>query len=71
MKDASVNYGFESKSVVVVGYSNGANIAAGMLLARFGDAGAEVMLNWESSAHALTEEELKKAAGWLLHNFTN
>ncbi len=35
VKAASVRYGFESKSVVLVGYSNGANIAAGMLLARF------------------------------------
>ncbi len=121
VRDASVKYGFESKSVVLVGYSNGANIAAGMMLARFllpagallfrpmvpltldelpsmkgmpvfisagrfdqvvprgeaerlaklfGDAGADVTLNWESSNHALTEEEVKKAAGWLVHNFT-
>lgn len=33
VKAASVRYGFESKQVVLVGYSNGANIAAGMLLA--------------------------------------
>src|SRR3989449_11430560 len=33
VKAASVRYGFESKPVVLVGYSNGANIAAGMLLA--------------------------------------
>src|SRR2546422_10381703 len=33
VKAASVRYGFESKQVVLVGYSNGAHIAAGMLLA--------------------------------------
>src|SRR5438128_11265703 len=33
VKAASFRYGFESKPVVLVGYSNGANIAAGMLLA--------------------------------------
>jgi len=32
MNAASVKYGFDKKSVVLVGYSNGANIAAGMLL---------------------------------------
>jgi predicted esterase len=31
-KAASLRYGFDSRSVVLVGYSNGANIAAGMLL---------------------------------------
>jgi len=31
VKAASVRYDFESKPVVLVGYSNGANIAAGML----------------------------------------
>lgn len=31
-----------------------------------GDAGAEVTLNWESSMHALTEQEVRKAASWLL-----
>ncbi len=120
VKVASVRYGFESKSVVLVGYSNGANIAAGMLLTgallpagallfrpmvpltpdelpdlkgmpifisagRFdqvvprgeaerlsrllGDAGAEVTLNWENATHALAEQEVKKAANWLLENF--
>src|SRR2546425_12133933 len=33
VKAASVRYGFKPKSAVLVGYSNGANIAAGMLLA--------------------------------------
>ena len=33
VKAASVRYGLESKQIVLVGYSNGANIAAGMLLA--------------------------------------
>ena len=32
VKAASVRYGFKPKSVVLVGYSNGANIAAGILL---------------------------------------
>src|SRR2546427_12800264 len=33
VKAAPVRYGFQSTPVVLVGYSNGANIAAGMLLA--------------------------------------
>ncbi len=32
VKNASVKYGFDLKSAVAVGYSNGANIAVGMLL---------------------------------------
>jgi phospholipase/carboxylesterase/glyoxalase family protein len=32
VKNASIKYGFDIDSVVVVGYSNGANIAASMLL---------------------------------------
>ncbi len=33
-RDASIEYGFDLKSIVLVGYSNGANIATGMLLTR-------------------------------------
>jgi predicted esterase len=35
VNDASATYGFEPKSVALVGYSNGANIAAGMILGEF------------------------------------
>ncbi len=120
VKNASVKYGFDMDSIVVVGYSNGANIAASMLLLGsllpagavlframvpliphelpnlqkikvfisagtsdqivsrgeverlaklLGDAQAEVTLNWENTTHALTEQEVKKAASWLLQNF--
>jgi predicted esterase len=121
VKAASVKYTFDLKSVVPVGYSNGANVAAGMLLTGsfipagvvlfrptvpltpdrspdlrgmpvfisagrsdqivprseterlaklLGDAGAEVSLNWENGAHALTELEVKKAADWLFQKLT-
>jgi len=120
VRNASVKYGFDLNSLVVVGYSNGANIAVSMLLLRsllpagavlfrpmvpvvpdelpdldgmaifisagrsdqivprgeaerlaklLGDAGAELTLNWESATHALTEQEVKKAASWLFQNF--
>ena len=120
MKNASVKYGFDMSSVVLVGYSNGANIAVSMLLLQsllpaaavllrpmvplipdtlpnlnkigifvsagtsdqivsreeterlaklLRDARAEVTLNWENTTHALTEQELRKAASWLLQNF--
>ncbi len=120
VKNASAKYGFDMNSVVLVGYSNGANIAASMLLLGsilpagavlframvplipdqlpnlhkivvfisagtsdpivpreevqrlaklLGDARAEVTLNWENTTHALTGEEMKKAASWLLQNF--
>jgi predicted esterase len=120
VRNASVKYGFDLDSVVVVGYSNGANIAASMLLLGtllpagavlfrpmvplipdqlpnldelvvFISAGAsdqivtrgeperlakllegaraDVTLNWENSTHALTQQEVKKAASWLLQNF--
>ena len=122
VRNASVKYGFDVSSVVLVGYSNGANIAVSMLLLQsllpagavlfrpmvplipeklpnlnkigiFISAGtsdqivsreeterlakllrnarAEVTLNWENTTHALTEQELKKAATWLLQNFTS
>ena len=122
VRNASVEYGFDVSSVVLVGYSNGANIAVSMLLLQsllpagavlfrpmvplipeklpnlnkigiFVSAGtsdqivsreeterlakllrnarAEVALNWENTTHALTEQELKKAASWLLQNFTS
>ncbi len=114
--DAAATYDLEAKSVVLVGYSNGANIAAGMMLGEFlfpaaavlfrpmvpftptklpdlkgmpvfvsagrfdqvvprgeaerfarllGASGAAVTFNWESSSHALTEDEVRKASKWL------
>jgi phospholipase/carboxylesterase len=33
------------------------------------DAGAEVTLNWESATHALTDQEVEKAASWLSRRF--
>lgn len=120
VRNASVKYGFRMDSVVLVGYSNGANIAASMLLLGsllragavlfrpmvplipdelpdlqkievfisagtsdqivsrgeverlaklLGDARTEVTLNWENTTHVLTEQEVKKAASWLLQNF--
>src|SRR5712692_7546750 len=122
LKNASVKYEFDLKSVVAVGYSNGANIAVGMLLLRslipagivlfrpmvpfvpdklpdlagmpifmsagksdqiipreeperlaklLRDARARVTLDWENATHGLTEQEVKKAASWLLQNFKN
>ena len=122
LKNASVKYEFDLKSVVAVGYSNGANIAVGMLLLRslipagavlfrpmvpfvpdklpdltgipifisagksdqiipreeperlaklLRDTRARVTLNWENATHALTEQQVKKAASWLLQNFKN
>jgi predicted esterase len=121
VRNASIKYEFDLTSVVVVGYSNGANIAVSMLLlgsllpaaallfrpmvpvvpdelpnlservifisaresdqivsrdeperlARLlRDAQAEVTLNWENASHALTEQEVLKAANWLLKNFS-
>lgn len=122
VKVSSVKYRFDPQSVVPVGYSNGANIAAAMLLmgsllpagavlfrpmvplspsaspglkqtpvfisagmrdqivprgdperlARLLEvAGAEVTLNWADGTHALTEQEVKRAADWLHQNFTS
>jgi len=36
-----------------------------------GDARAKVTLNWENATHALTEQEVRKAASWLPQNFRN
>ncbi|HEV2754733.1 MAG TPA: alpha/beta hydrolase [Actinomycetota bacterium] len=42
---ASRQYGFESRDVVALGYSNGANIAASLLLSDLGGVGAAALLH--------------------------
>ena len=113
---AERNYGLDTQGMVAVGFSNGANIAASILLRRPGvlrgavllspmvpfepeslpdlsgtsvfigagrndpmvkpgeverlaeilrDAGADVMIHWESGGHAVTEGELEAARAWI------
>jgi phospholipase/carboxylesterase len=113
---ASERYGFDRSRVVAVGFSNGANIAASMLLSRpdsltagvllramvpfepvttprldgrgvllaegrfdpivpeeqaerlaaiFGEAGADVSLEWQDAGHQLTAGDVRVAGEWL------
>lgn len=71
---AANQYAFNPKQLFAVGYSNGANIAGGLLLLRpesLGGAallrrsGAQVTSEFEEAGHGLTEYTVKTTQSWL------
>jgi phospholipase/carboxylesterase len=76
LDEAAVKYEFDRDNVIAIGYSNGANIAAGTndpicspleseeLQTLLEKANAEVVLHWDNRGHQLTREEVEAAAQW-------
>ena len=63
---ASAAYSFDPQQVIAVGYSNGANIAASLLLLHPDVlAGADVDMLWQPGGHALNQAEVRAATEWL------
>src|SRR5699024_10247221 len=76
LDQASHDYAFDRDKVIAVGYSNGANIAAGTndpmcpaqeskdLSTFLENAQADVSVHWENFGHQLTNSEVEAAAKW-------